>query len=85
MKNYADITGRMTDIVLLPEPSPRIRCKIDGQQQMTRWLTYPQRLKLTCGFATPQEEKDFLFQTAATLYKEQLLSTGQAQSRGRGL
>lgn len=85
MKNYADITGRMTDIVLLSEPSPRIRCKIDGQQQMTQWLTYPQRLKLTCGFTTPQEEKDFLFQTAATLYKAQLLSTGPSQSKSRGI
>ena len=83
MNDYIDITDRITDVNLITQGSLRIRCKIDGEQHTARYLEYPERLIYSRGFDSLREEKDFLFRTAAKLFRDDLLSIGQEQSQGR--
>lgn len=79
-----DITGRISDVVLLDKGSPSIRCKIDGEQQMARFLKYEHRTGLYYSSTTPEEKQKKLFEAAVSLFKDELLQQGQERQKSYG-
>ena len=86
MKHLQDITGRITDAVIVGIDKPMVRCKIDGVQQMAQKLTKPEIIRMGGISAGSDEMKNFAMSTAVKHFATELyLKEGQEQNRGMKL
>lgn len=81
LKDWVDITGRVTDVVMLNGNVPQIRCKIDGEQQLSVPLSWADREQLREIGMTKEEREKILFGLAVARYKDQLTGSGPKMGR----
>lgn len=81
MNDWVDITGRVTDVVMLNGNIPKIRCRIDGEQQLSVPLSWTDREQLRETGITKDEKEKILFGLAVMKYKDQLTGNGPKMGR----
>ena len=83
MAHLQDITGRVTDAVIVGIDKPMVRCKIDGEQQMAQKLTKAEIIRLGAIPYNSEEMKRFALSTAVSHFATSLYRDNeQEQTKG---
>lgn len=83
MSHLQDITGRVTDAVIVGIDKPMVRCKIDGEQQMAQKLTKAEIIRLGAIPYNSEEMKRFALSTAVSHFATSLYRDNeQEQTKG---
>lgn len=83
MAHLQDITGRVTDAVIIGIDKPMVRCKIDGEQQMAQKLTRAEIIRMGGIPYNSEEMKRFALSTAVSHFATSLYRDNeQEQTKG---
>ena len=84
MQHFQDITGRITEAVIVGIDKPMVRCKIDGEQQSGSLLNKAQRIMYASHMDNAESRKKFAESMAVAHFATALYDSPE-QSRNKGM